>query len=243
MGKSLGKKHLVLSFLGGAVFFSGVSFAATNMNVTPNTEALHFYHNGEAKATQAQFNNNGTNVPQSFIYNGTTYVPIRHVGDLISQNVYWEGQQRTISIGQPVVEIKNSSGNAIGTITLTQADDGVLAKIDVSNLPPGKHGFHVHQSPITGNDFETAGSHLNPTDSQHGHLNPDGAHLGDFRNLEVAADGTAKTEMKLEGASLDKSSTASILGASLIIHADADDEKSDPTGNSGGRIAGGNVPQ
>jgi len=242
MTKSFGKKHLLFSFLGGAVFFSGITYAA-DMQVTPNTEPLNFYMNGEARQTSATFDNQGTMVPQSFVYSGTTYVPIRHMSELMGHSIYWDGPTSTISVGQPVVQMMDAKGKSIGTITLTQQEDGVLAQINVSNLPAGKHGFHVHQSPIKNNDFATAGSHFNPTGKEHGHLNPNGLHIGDFQNLEVAADGTAKVEMKLANASLTKGDEHSILGASLIIHADEDDQKSDPSGNSGDRIAGGNIPQ
>lgn len=242
MKKPLGKKHLLFSFLGGAIFFSGISYAA-DLQVTPNTEPLNFYMDGEARKTSATFDNQGTMVPQSFVYNGTTYVPIRHMSELMGHAIYWDGPTSTISVGSPVVQVKDSQGKSIGTITLTQQDDGVLARINVSNLPPGKHGFHVHQSPISGNDFATAGSHFNPTGQEHGHLNPNGVHVGDFQNLEVAADGTAQAELKLEDASLTKGDPHSILGTSLIIHANEDDQKTDPSGNSGDRIAGGNIPQ
>lgn len=242
MKKPLGKKHLVLSFLGGALFFSGISFAA-DMSVTPNTEALKFYVDGQEKVTSAQYNNQGSVVPQSFVYSGTTYVPIRHVSDLLGNKMYWEPQTASISVNTPVVQLKNSNGESVGTAILSQDQDSVVVKLNVMNLPAGKHGIHVHQSPITNNDFATAGSHLNPDTHEHGRLNPNGQHIGDLPNLEVNADGTATTEMVLQNANLEKGDVHSLLGASIIIHADPDDEMTDPTGNSGDRIAGGNIPE
>lgn len=243
MKKPLGKKHMVLSFLGGALFFSGISFAADATTVTPNTEALKFYVDGEQKVTSAQYNNQGSVVPQSFTYSGTTYVPIRHVSDLLGNKMYWEPHSATISVNSPVVEIKNAKGESIGTAMLIQDQNNVNIKINVKNLPAGKHGIHVHQSAITNNDFATAGSHLNPGGHEHGRLNPKGQHTGDLPNLEVAADGTANATMVLPNASLEKGDEHSLLGASIIIHAAPDDEMTDPTGNSGDRIAGGNIPQ
>ena len=116
--------------------------------------------------------------------------------------------------------------------------------MEVAGLPPGKHGFHLHDKGICEPPgFTTAGDHFNPLGKHHGAKNPQGKHAGDLPNLEVGPDGTAELTATAEGATLGKG-TASLLkegGTSLVIHAGPDDENSDPSGNSGPRIACGVV--
>lgn len=140
-----------------------------------------------------------------------------------------------------VIDLKNNNGEKMGTASFEQEDEVLKLMIKASGLTPGKHGFHIHENPIEGNDFNTAGSHFNPTGKKHGHLNPEGAHLGDLVNLEVDAKGNANQTYELKGLTLEKGKPNSILGKSLIIHAMEDDYKTDPSGNSGDRVAGGNM--
>jgi superoxide dismutase, Cu-Zn family len=140
-----------------------------------------------------------------------------------------------------VIDLKNHNGEKMGTASFEQDGEGLKLAIKATGLSPGKHGFHIHENPIVGNDFNTAGSHFNPTGKKHGHLNPEGAHLGDLVNLEVDAKGNADQTYELKGLSLEKGKPSSILGKSLIIHAMEDDYKTDPSGNSGDRVAGGNM--
>lgn len=91
------------------------------------------------------------------------------------------------------------------------------------------------------NDFKTAGGHYTPDGKKHGHDNPEGRHAGDFENLTVSVDGTVSTTFVIEGLTLEKGKERSIWGKSFIIHAAEDDLKTDPSGNSGDRIAGGNI--
>ena len=115
-------------------------------------------------------------------------------------------------------------------------------RVKVSGLTPGNHGVHVHGAGLCeGPDFKTAGGHFNPAAKQHGLENPMGHHGGDMPNLVVGADGKGQAGAILAGVSLGEGD-ASLFhagGTSLVIHADADDEKSDPAGNSGARIACG----
>jgi Cu/Zn superoxide dismutase len=147
------------------------------------------------------------------------------------------------SVGFRQVELTNSKGASVGHATLKDTSDGVSLEVNVTGLTPGKHGFHIHQNSIVGNDFNTAGGHFNPENKQHGLSNPAGAHLGDMQNLEAQADGTGTLKTILKGVTLEPGKNNSLIGKSLMIHAAEDDGKTDPSGNSGDRIAGGNITQ
>ena len=122
-------------------------------------------------------------------------------------------------------ELKNSKGAVVGTAIFTPADHGVRMSLNVRNLPPGEHGMHIHE---TGKcdppDFKTAG-----------------AHAGDMDNLTVRPDGTARVRMVLHSVTLGQGAHSLLRpgGTALVIHADKDDLKTDPTGNSGARIVCG----
>jgi superoxide dismutase, Cu-Zn family len=112
--------------------------------------------------------------------------------------------------------------------------------LSVGGLTPGLHGVHLHAAgKCTPPDFASASAHFNPTGAQHGLLNQQGPHLGDLPNLLVRADGSADTSFALSR-DLPASGPGSLLqpgGISLVIHAGADDERTDPSGNSGDRVA------
>lgn len=141
------------------------------------------------------------------------------------------------------LELYNTKGDVIGVAGLVQMGKHVIIKVNASGLTPGKHGFHIHENPIANGDFSTAGAHFNPTNKQHGHKNPKGYHFGDMPNLVANKDGKIDQAVILEDVSLDQGVSNSIIGRSLIIHAGEDDEKTDPAGNSGDRVAGGNIPK
>ncbi|WP_245204001.1 superoxide dismutase family protein [Ammoniphilus resinae] len=142
------------------------------------------------------------------------------------------------------VNIVNATSHVIGTAKLTQQAKGVLMEVNVTGLtPPGKHGIHIHEKAFRGTDFATAGGHLNPYGKEHGLENPKGPHLGDMPNLEVQANGAGKGKFNLPGATLEPGKENSLRGKSIIIHAKEDDQKTNPAGNSGDRIAGGNIPE
>ncbi|MFC4713282.1 superoxide dismutase family protein [Planococcus dechangensis] len=143
------------------------------------------------------------------------------------------------------VEFLDADGEATGTAELTEEDSGVLVTLNVEGLEPGMHGIHFHEEGLCeAPDFESAGGHFNPTGASHGHDNPDGPHAGDLENLEVADDGTSTDELMAENVTLQIGEEHSLLkegGTALVIHASEDDGQTDPSGDSGDRIACGVV--
>jgi superoxide dismutase, Cu-Zn family len=140
-------------------------------------------------------------------------------------------------------ELKDPQGRVVASAALREVSGSLRVTLTASGLEPGVHGLHIHavgkcEPPA----FTSAGSHFNPYGKQHGRKNPRGAHAGDLPNLEVRAGGTASTEVVAPGVTLKEGEPGSLFrpgGTALIIHADPDDEMTDPTGNSGPRIACG----
>ena len=134
-----------------------------------------------------------------------------------------------------VATLKTADGKDAGTVTLLPAGEGMRLAVQVKGLAAGEHGIHVHTvGKCEGPRFESAGSHWNPTAKKHGLANPDGPHAGDIPNLTVAADGSGIVNTTLSG------SVADLLdadGVAVVIHAKRDDGKTDPSGDSGDRIA------
>ena len=137
--------------------------------------------------------------------------------------------------GAPMALV-NSAGQSIGSVRAWQTAGGVSFRVDARGLPHGIHGIHVHSvGRCDPPDFASAGPHWNPAARKHGFRNPEGHHAGDLPNVEVTANGVLGATVVLPGASM-----ATLLdtdGASIVIHAAADDYATDPSGNSGARIA------
>jgi Cu-Zn family superoxide dismutase len=136
--------------------------------------------------------------------------------------------------------VKNAEGATIGSIDLTQVSDGVLIKLTAKGLPPGEHAFHVHAVGKCEPPFTSAGGHFNPDGHKHGMMAADGHHAGDMPNLIVPASGEVAVEVVNTAVTLAKDRPNSLFkpeGTAFVIHAGADDYKTDPTGNAGGRIA------
>ena len=140
-----------------------------------------------------------------------------------------------------VAPILNTEGNEIGNVSFTESGEGVTISIQAEGLPPGVKGIHVHETGVcTPPDFTSAGSHFNPTHKEHGFDNPKGFHLGDLPNIEVDANGKVSAEVTSAELTMKPGAAHSILdsdGSALVIHEKADDYKTDPSGNSGLRIA------
>ena len=130
----------------------------------------------------------------------------------------------------------NATGQSIGTVRAWQTAGGVSFRISASGLPHGLHGVHVHAvGRCDPPDFKSAGAHWNPVGRQHGMNNPAGPHAGDLPNVEVAANGVLTATRTLPNASM--TSLLDADGAALVVNASAYDYKTDPSGNSGARIA------
>jgi Cu-Zn family superoxide dismutase len=136
----------------------------------------------------------------------------------------------------------DSAGNPVGTALLTEESGGVRFHFNLNHLSAGTHGIHVHEKgDCTKPDFKSAGKHFNPDVKQHGAENPKGFHAGDLGNIEVGSDGTADAEVTAPQLTLKVSDHSLIRpgGTAIIIHAGRDDQKSDPSGNSGNPVACG----
>ena len=143
-----------------------------------------------------------------------------------------------------VVTMNDASGTNVGTVTFTQHGKTVDVRVALMALPPGDHALHVHAVGIcTPPDFTSAGGHLNPDSKHHGFLNPDGHHAGDFpMSVKIKEDGKGTAELHSTDLSLDTAAPTSIYGKSVVIHELVDDQKTDPAGASGKRIACGVIP-
>ena len=135
-----------------------------------------------------------------------------------------------------IAVLSSASGSKVtGTVTFTKSGDAVQVVANVTGLTPGKHGFHVHEfGDCSAPDAASAGSHFNPTNEPHAGHDADKRHMGDLGNIEADASGKARLEMTDKKIKLD-----AIIGKAVIVHEKADDLKTQPTGDAGGRLACG----
>jgi Cu-Zn family superoxide dismutase len=127
-----------------------------------------------------------------------------------------------------------------GTVTFTQQANGVKVVTHLTGLSPGKHGIHIHEkADLSAPDLMSAGGHFNPEGHKHGAPDSEARHAGDLGNIEANADGKADLDETVTGLTIGDGGKDDIVGHSVIIHLKEDDLKTDPSGNSGGRIAGG----
>jgi Cu-Zn family superoxide dismutase len=155
------------------------------------------------------------------------------------------GCAKNADIGTPLAggrtataALRTSAGASVGHATAAEVAGGVRFTADVTGLPPGTHGIHVHTvGACDAPDFTTAGPHWNPQATKHGTMNPQGPHKGDMPNLLVGADGRGTVAVTIPAATMDGVLDAD--GAAIVVHANADDLMTDPSGSSGARIACG----
>ena len=145
--------------------------------------------------------------------------------------------------GPVKVELKDANGAAVGVAAVSEnPGGGVAIDMDLKGLTPGEHAAHIHSvAKCEAPAFTSAGGHFNPDQKQHGMDNPAGHHAGDMANFTVKPDGTAKVKLVNSGVNMgsDTHSIFSNGGTAIVIHAAADDMKTDPAGNAGARIACG----
>jgi superoxide dismutase, Cu-Zn family len=139
-------------------------------------------------------------------------------------------------------ELKDTEGDPVGAARFTEGEQGVEIVANVERgLRPGEHGIHIHEKGSITPNFEAAGGHFNPRNVQHGFENPQGPHSGDLANITVDGDGTASYRTVTDRVTLSdgRNSLLDEDGSALVIHAWADDFKTDPSGNSGDRVVAG----
>jgi Cu-Zn family superoxide dismutase len=156
-----------------------------------------------------------------------------------------ESEDNATDEEEVLVSLDNADEEVVATATITEDNEGVHIKLEGEDLPEGTHAFHIHEKGICeAPDFESAGGHYNPEDKNHGKEDPDGPHAGDFDNIEVGKDGKVNEEFTTDKVTLEKGKENTLYtdeGTSLVIHAGADDYKSQPSGDAGDRIACGAI--
>ncbi|QIK96352.1 superoxide dismutase family protein [Sphingomonas sp. HDW15A] len=136
----------------------------------------------------------------------------------------------------PAANFVGGDGAALGSVTVEDSAGGVVLRLAGSGMPAGTHGLHIHMvGKCEGPKFESAGAHWNPDNKQHGLENPEGPHRGDLPNATVGADGSLTESLTIAGVSLAELRDSD--GSALVVHAQPDDNMTDPSGNSGDRIA------
>ena len=148
----------------------------------------------------------------------------------------------TSKTGGTTVAMRDSAGHDLGTLTLSDVQGGIMIMGNLHGVAPGEHGIHLHMTGSCTPTFAAAGGHWNPTNKEHGKDNPKGPHMGDLMNITVAKDSTVSVMVTSPGGTL-KGADALLDadGAAVVIHAKADDYKSQPAGNAGDRVACGAV--
>jgi Cu-Zn family superoxide dismutase len=139
-----------------------------------------------------------------------------------------------------VAVLHPTAGNKVsGTVTFSEEADGVKVRAEIAGLAPGNHGFHVHEfGDCSAADASSAGAHFNPTKQPHAGPDAPERHVGDMGNVQADASGKATLEYVDHQISL-TNDERSVIGRSVVVHAKADDLKSQPAGDSGARVACG----
>jgi len=143
---------------------------------------------------------------------------------------------------QATAELKNANGKVVGNAGFREDANGVRIVVQVKAVTPGRHGVHIHAAgKCDPPGFTSAGGHFNPAGKKHGLKSPEGPHAGDLPNIEVGADGNGRLEHVTKLITLGSGATSlfDADGSALVLHANPDDEQTDPTGDAGGRIGCG----
>jgi superoxide dismutase, Cu-Zn family len=143
--------------------------------------------------------------------------------------------------GAAIAEIRAADGTLKARAMVWPNEFGIEVRVQAAGLAPGHYGVHLHAvGRCDGPDFASAGAHWNPTARQHGRLNPEGHHLGDLDNLDIDESGAGRVEFRIVGGAITGAQGLfDADGAAVVIHANPDDYLTDPSGNSGARIACG----
>lgn len=143
-----------------------------------------------------------------------------------------------------VAQVVDASGKAVGGVYFYEGEQGLLMRIEVSGLTPGWHGIHLHETGVcAGPKFTSAGAHINPSKTPHGLLHPQGGDNGDLPSIYAEANGIARVSLFTDSVSLNgKGGRPALLdadGSAIVIHANPDDQRTQPLGGSGDRVACG----
>ena len=164
---------------------------------------------------------------------------------LVAAGLATDGQSRGMAgpaAPSAKVEIQDAAGSLRATGSLSQRADGIAVHLEAHGMAPGAYGIHVHAvGQCAGPGFTSAGGHWNPTGKQHGRDNPMGMHEGDLPNLVIGTNGNGVLDAVIAGGELNSGANPLLDsdGAAIVIHANADDYRTDPSGNSGPRTACG----
>lgn len=146
-----------------------------------------------------------------------------------------------ITAGASLVD---AEGRSVGQAYLQQTPHGVLLKLDLKNATPGIHGLHIHEvGRCDRPSFESAGGHFNPSGRQHGFLNPGGPHAGDLPNIDVPATTQLSVEYLVANVTVEPGARSLLdnNGSTIVIHAGKDDYATEPAGETGDRLACGQI--
>lgn len=156
-----------------------------------------------------------------------------------------KSSENEIRTDRKVVQLYDKNSHRVGEVILTPAEKGTRVQLNAKGLPPGEHGFHFHEMGLCqAPTFESAGGHFSPDHTKHGDVRQ-GPHAGDMDNIVVGNDGTAMVDRVEPHVTLvpGRNAITKPGGTAIVIHAKADDYRTQPSGGSGERIACGVVPE